>query len=55
MKKVTLQIDDLLYDFYRKLGVTVFRTPEKVMEDALFRMAGEASLEAIDHMKKRGR
>jgi hypothetical protein len=54
MKVVTLCLDDILYPFYEKIGRQVGKTPEEVMADALFRFAGESSLQAIDR-KKRGR
>lgn len=47
MKQVTISIEDVLYDFYQKIGETVGRTPEKTMEDALFRLAGEMAMETI--------
>ncbi len=53
MKKVTLMIDDILYPFYGKIGRQVGKTPEQVMSDALFRLAGELSCEAIDKTKKK--
>ena len=46
--KVTLEIETLLYDFYRKVGATVGKTPEQVMADALFRLAEELSMDAIE-------
>ena len=49
--KVTLEIETLLYDFYRKIGENVGKTPEQVMADALFRLAGEMSMEAIAKKK----
>ena len=49
--KVTLEIETLLYDFYRRIGVNVGKTPEQVMADALFRLAGEMSMEAIAKKK----
>ena len=51
MKQLTITIDDFLYDFYRKIGNNVGKTPEKTIEDALFRLAGELAMEAIS--KKR--
>lgn len=54
MKKVELQLDEFLYDFYRKLGGQVGKSPEQVMADALFRLAGEASFQSIGK-KTRGR
>ena len=53
MKKTELWMEEILYEFYRKIGVRVGKTAEQVMADALFRFAGEASLRAIDR-KKRG-
>ena len=49
--KVTLEIETLLYDFYRKIGANAGKTPEQVMADALFRLAGEMSLEALAKKK----
>ena len=51
MKQLTITIDDFLYDFYRKIGNNVGKTPEKPIADALLRLAGELSMEAIS---KRG-
>ncbi len=53
MKKVELLIDEILYPFYEKIGTQVGKTPEQVMSDALFRLAGELSCEAIDKAKKK--
>ncbi len=48
MKQVTIILDDYLYDFYRKIGENAGGlTPNKAMEDALFKLAGELSLNAI--------
>ena len=48
MREVTLKIKDLLYDFYRKIGQQAGGlSPEKVMSDALFKLAGELSLNAL--------
>ena len=49
--KVTIEIETLLYDFYRQIGTNVGKTPEQVMADALFRLAGEMSMEAIAKKK----
>lgn len=43
MKTVTLQVEDLIYDFYAKIGAQADRTPEQVMSDGLLRLAGELS------------
>ncbi len=49
MKRVTLTVDDSLYAFYRKVGENAsgLKT-EKVMADALFKLAGALSLNAIN-------
>lgn len=48
MKKVTITIEDHLYEFYRKVGQNAGgRKAEIVMADALFKMAGELSMNAI--------
>ena len=53
MKKVTVQVEDYLYDFYRKVGQqTGGIAVEKVMADALFKLAGELSLHALGKQKK---
>lgn len=53
MKKVTITIDDYLYEFYRKVGQKAGgRKPETVMADALFKLAGELSINAIQKKSK---
>lgn len=52
MKKVTIKIEDYLYEFYKKVGSGAGRTAEQVMSDMLFRFAGESSLKAIDRKRK---
>lgn len=52
MKRVTIEVEDYLYEFYRKVGTGAGRTAEQVMSDMLFRFAGESSLRAIDKKKK---
>ena len=45
-------MDDYLYDFYRKVGIQAGGiAAEKVMADALFKLAGELSLNALDNKK----
>ena len=54
MKTVTIKIDDYLYEFYKKVGDNAGGIkPEKVMADALFKLAGELSLNAIDDKIRR--
>lgn len=49
MKKITIMIDDYLYAFYTKVGENAggIRT-EQVMADALFKLARELSINAIN-------
>ncbi len=48
MKAVTLSVPEYLYDFYQKVGTQAGGlSPEQVMSDALFKLAGELSLNAI--------
>ena len=52
--RVTLEIDPCLYPFYQKIGKQVGGlTAERVMADALFRFAGEASMRAIDKKQRK--
>lgn len=47
-KQVTLLVDDAVYTFYKKVGESAGGlAAEKVMADALFKLAGELSLQAI--------
>ena len=53
MKKVELQIEDYLYAFYEKVGESAGGlSPETVMADALFRIAGGLSLKAQREKKE---
>lgn len=48
MKKVTLKIPEYLFQFYEKIGKQAGGlAAEKVMEDTLFKLAGELSLNAL--------
>ncbi len=48
MKTVTLSVPDYLFKFYQKVGIQAGGlSPERVMSDALFKLAGELSLNAI--------
>ena len=54
MKSVKIKVPEYLYEFYQKVGEQAGGIPaEKVMADALFKLAGELSLNAIH--KKEGR
>ncbi len=53
MKKVMILIDDYLYQFYKKVGENGGGIPpEQVMADALFKLAGELSLNALNEKNK---
>ena len=54
MKRITITIEDSVYNFYRKVGENVGIAPDKVMADALFKLAGELSLNAI-HKKNQSK
>ena len=53
MKTVTIEVDDLLYEFYQKAGREAGLPVERVMYDALFNLAGELSVNALK--EKEGR
>lgn len=55
MKRVRIEMEDFLYEFYRKVGANAGRTAEQVMDDMLLRFAGESSLRAIGMKKERER
>ena len=49
MKKVTLKIPEYVYRFYKQIGDSAGGlSPEKVMADSLFKLAGELSLQAMN-------
>ena len=47
MTYVTLTLEPSVALFYTRIAAVVGKSPEKVMADALFKLAGELSLEAI--------
>ena len=49
MKRVTVAMEDYLYNFYSKVGKNVGLSAEKVMHDALMRFAGDAALKAAEN------
>lgn len=52
MKKITIQLDDVVYQFYEQVGKRAGgRSVEQVASDALFKLAGELSLNAL-HKKR---
>ena len=54
MEKVTITVDSAVYKFYRKVGLSAGGLPpEQVMADALFKLAGELSLQALHKRAKK--
>ena len=54
MKQVTVAVDEAVYEFYQKVGRRAGGLPpEKVMADALFKLAGELSLQALHEKSKK--
>ena len=47
MTYVTLTLEPSVALFYTRIAVAAGKSPEQVMADALFKLAGELSLEAI--------
>ena len=53
MKKLTIAVPDYVFTFYEKVGKQAGGiSAERVMADALFKLAGELSLNAIDKQKR---
>ncbi len=54
MKQITLTMEESLYNFYKKVGQQAGGlSPENVMSDALFKLAGELALNAL-HKNQKG-
>ena len=47
MTQITLLLEPAVALFYKRIGESAGVTLEKVLQDALFKLAGELSLEAI--------
>ena len=47
MTEVTLQLDPAVAYFYKRIAAANNLTLEQVLSDALFKLAGELSLEAL--------
>jgi hypothetical protein len=47
MKQVTLQLEPALVLFYTRIALAAGKSLEQVLSDALFKLAGELSLEAL--------
>ena len=52
-KEIKLQVEDYVYEFYRNIGKCAGgKSVEQVMTDALLRLAGEMSMNAINEKEK---
>ena len=47
MTEITLHLDPAVILFYTRIAKAANRTLEQVLSDALFKLAGELSLEAL--------
>ncbi len=45
--QVSIVLEPLVADFYSRIAQSSGKTLEKILEDALFRLAGELSVQAI--------
>ena len=50
MTQITLTLDPAVALFYTRIALTVQKPLEQVLSDALFKLAGELSLEALYHL-----
>ena len=48
MERITLSLDPLVVLFYTRIANSLGLTLEQVLSDALFKLAGELSLESLD-------
>ena len=53
MKQVTLTLEPAVALFYTRVALSAGKTLEQVLNDALFRLAGELSLEAIHEANRK--
>lgn len=53
MRKITVELEDFLYLFFEKVGKAAGKPTETVIAEMLFRIAGEASLRALDAKKRK--
>ncbi len=47
MKQITLTLEPAVALFYTRIALSTGKTLEEVLSDALFKLAGELSLEAL--------
>ena len=52
MREITLQLDPAVILFYSRIAASSGRTLEHVLSDALFKLAGELSLQALQQYLK---
>ena len=45
--QVSIRLEPLVADFYSRIAQSVGRPLEQILEDALFRLAGELSVQAV--------
>lgn len=55
MNQVTLYLEPAVTLFYSRIAVTSGKTLEEVLSDALFKLAGELSLEALKYSQQERR
>ena len=53
MTKITLSLEPSVVLFYTRIAICSGRTLEQVLADALFKLAGELSLEALQETTQR--
>ena len=52
MKEITLQLDPAVILFYSRIAAVTGCDLEQVLSDALFKLAGELSLQALQNTNK---
>ncbi len=52
MKKITLTLEPSVALFYTRIALSAGKSLEQVLSDALFKLAGELSLEALQESAK---
>ena len=55
MRTFTIELDAATAAFYARVAQSAGLTPERVLADALFKLAGELSFEALAHKKPQAR
>ena len=52
MEEFLIRLDPTTVRFYDRIARSIHRTTEQVLQDALFKLAGELSLEALSKTKQ---